>query len=249
MSLSIAFSGKGGTGKTTLSGLLVKYLLAKNKTPVLVVDADPNYNLNEVLGVEVEETLGEIREQMKQGNVPPGMTKDRFMDTRLEEAIIETKDFDLIVMGQPEGEGCYCAANNLLSGFLQKLSSNYPYIVMDNEAGMEHISRLTTNNVDYLLIVSDPSRRGVQAAVRIHDLALKLKIGVGRIYLILNNLKQDPPQEVLDEVEKAGLEILGYVYEDQEIQDYDRQGKPTMELALDNPAVKKAFSLFDKIVR
>ena len=159
MPYSIGLAGKGGTGKTTVAGLLVKYLAEKGKIPVLAVDADANSNLNEVLGLEVEETLGDAREEMKKG-VATGMTKDVFMEMKLEQAVVEAKGFDLIVMGRPEGAGCYCAANTLLTNYLDRLINNYAYIVMDNEAGMEHISRLTTNNVDLLLVVSDPTPRG-----------------------------------------------------------------------------------------
>ncbi|NOQ18548.1 MAG: AAA family ATPase, partial [Desulfobacterales bacterium] len=154
MPFSIALAGKGGTGKTTVAGLLIKYLIKTGKTPVLAVDADSNANLNEVCGLEVTDTLGNAREEMKKGIVPSGMTKDIFMDMKLQQAVVEDDGFDLVVMGQPEGQGCYCAANTLLTGFLEKLTGNYPYIVMDNEAGMEHISRLTTSNVDVLLTIS-----------------------------------------------------------------------------------------------
>ena len=248
MALSIAFSGKGGTGKTTLAGLLVRYLIKKDKGPILAVDADSNYNLNEVLGVEVHETLGGVRERMKKGDVPNGMTKDRFMSMQLEQSIVEAKDFDLVVMGQPEGQGCYCAANTLLSEFLSKLTKNYQSIVMDNEAGMEHISRLTTKNIDTLLIVSDPSRRGLQASQRIKELAHSLNIGVKDIYLILNNVQQEPSQAVLDIIEQAGMTLLGTVGADQTLAEYDMTGRPTAELPEDNPVVQSAFAMFDKIV-
>ncbi|MBW1989195.1 MAG: AAA family ATPase, partial [Deltaproteobacteria bacterium] len=144
MPLTIALAGKGGTGKTTLAGLLVKYLLKQEKTPILAVDADSNANLNEVLGLPITVTLGEAREQMKKGDVPSGMTKDIFIEMKMEEAVSEADGFDMVVMGQPEGAGCYCAANTLLTRFLERLTDNYRYVVMDNEAGMEHISRLTT---------------------------------------------------------------------------------------------------------
>ena len=165
MAFSIALAGKGGTGKTTVAGLLIKYLVKTDRKPVLAVDADSNANLNEVLGLEVADTLGNAREEMKKGVVPGGMTKDVFMSMKLEQAVVEDEGYDLVVMGQPEGSGCYCAANTLLTGFLEKLTGNYPYIVMDNEAGMEHISRLTTSNVDILLVVSDTSRRGLQLSL------------------------------------------------------------------------------------
>ncbi|MDZ7759767.1 MAG: AAA family ATPase [Desulfovermiculus sp.] len=248
MSLSIAFSGKGGTGKTTLAGMLVRYLIKRDKKPILAVDADSNYNFNEVLGVEVHETLGEVRERMKTGDVPSGMTKDRFMSMQLEQAIVEADDFDLVVMGLPEGQGCYCAANTLLSDFLGKLTANYTSIVMDNEAGMEHISRLTTKNIDTLLVVSDPSRRGLQAAQRIKELAHSLNIGVHEIYLILNNLQQEPSQAVLDIIEQAELTLLGTVYADPTLAEYDMTGQPTVQLPEDNPVVQRVFALFDKIV-
>jgi CO dehydrogenase maturation factor len=248
MSLSIAFSGKGGTGKTTLAGMLIRYLISKGKTPILAVDADSNYNLNEVLGIEVPTTLGDVREQMKKGDVPSGMTKDRFMFTKLEEAVVETDTLDLVVMGQPEGQGCYCAANTLLSDFLGKLTHNYDFVVMDNEAGMEHISRLTTSNVDYLLVVTDPSRRGIQAAERINALSQQLNIGAGKSYLILNNAKQSPSEALQQIIQQTGLELLGTVPEDETIAEFDLQGRPTAELPEDNPALRTAFSLFDKII-
>lgn len=248
MGLSIAFSGKGGTGKTTLCGMLIRYMLQKDMDPLLAVDADPNYNLNEVLGVEVEKTLGQVREQMKQGDVPTGMTKDRFMSMKLEEAIVENQGFDLVVMGQPEGQGCYCAANTLLSDFLYKLSDNYSYIVMDNEAGLEHISRLTTSNIDYLLVVADPSKRGLQAAQRIHDLAQTLPVHMKNMGLILNNVQQEPAGKMLELIQQTELELLGSIYTDQGVQDFDLEGRPTFELPADNPALNSAFKIFDRIL-
>lgn len=248
MSYSIALAGKGGTGKTTVAGLLVKYLIKKDKTPILAVDADANANLNEVLGLKVRDTVGNAREDMKKGNVPEGMTKDVFMSMRLEEAISEEDGYDLLVMGQPEGAGCYCAANSILTGFLEKLSANYPYIVMDNEAGMEHISRLTTRNVNVLLLVTDASRRGLQAAVRIHELARELNIVAGKSCLIMNQAKGEPDAEVLDIIRKAGIELAGVIREDQTVYEYDLKGKPTVQIPDDNPAVRAAFEIFDRII-
>jgi CO dehydrogenase maturation factor len=175
------------------------------------------------------------------------MTKDRFMSMKLEEAVIEEDQFDLVVMGQPEGQGCYCAANTLLSDFLRKLSGNYDYVVMDNEAGMEHISRLTTSNIDDLLIVSDPSRRGLQAAERINELARNLNIGVKSLHLILNNVREEPSEQMLKLVSDAGLNLLGSIYADPTIQEFDLQGRPTYELPDDNPALRAAYALFDRL--
>ncbi len=248
MSFSIALAGKGGTGKTTLAGMVIKYLVSKGNIPVLAVDADSNANLNEVLGLEISDTLGNAREEMKKGQVPNGMTKDVFMSMKLEQAITETKNCDLVVMGQPEGAGCYCAANTLLTGFLERLTKNYPYIVMDNEAGMEHISRLTTHNVDVLLIVADTSRRGLQAATRIHKLAHDLKIGVGKSYLVMNQVKDAPSEKVMKIIEDVGLELIGTIPEDDTLYEFDLDGRPTIEMPEDNEAVKAAFAIFDKII-
>ena len=248
MAFSIALAGKGGTGKTTVAGLLIKYLVKTGKTPILAVDADSNANLNEVCGLIVNDTLGNAREEMKKGIVPSGMTKDVFMNMKLQQAIVEDDGFDLIVMGQPEGPGCYCAANTLLTGFLEKLTGNYPYIVMDNEAGMEHISRLTTSNVDILLIISDTSRRGLQAAFRINDLAKNLNIGVSKSYLIINQVKDAPSDAILDFVKENGLEFAGTIPEDNDVYEYDLNGRPTIEIPEDNKAVKAAFEIFDKII-
>lgn len=247
MTYSIALAGKGGVGKTTVAGLLIKYLVAKGKTPILAVDADCNANLNEVLGLEVHDTLGQAREDMKKGKVPSGMTKDVFMSMRLEQAVAEEANFDLVVMGTPEGAGCYCAANSLLAGFLEKLVNNYSFVVMDNEAGMEHISRLTTNNVDVLLIVTDTSRRGLQAGLRINKLAKELNIGVGKSCLVINQAKSDMPQEVMDIIAEDGLELAGVLPEDDAIYQYDLKGQPTIAIPEDNPTVKAAFAVFDRI--
>ncbi|MDL2328533.1 AAA family ATPase [Desulfosarcina sp. OttesenSCG-928-A07] len=248
MTISIAMAGKGGTGKTTVSGFLVKYLVSHGKGPVLAVDADANANLNEVLGLEVTETLGNAREEMKKGDVPSGMTKDVFISMKLEQAIMEQDNFDLVVMGQPEGSGCYCAANTLLTGFLERLSGNYPYMVMDNEAGMEHLSRLTTKNVDVLLIVTDTSRRGLQAGLRIHKLATDLKLGVQKSYIIINQAKAEPDEEVKAMITENGLELAGVIPADEAVYEFDLEGRPTIDLDDSSPALKTAYAIFDRII-
>ena len=248
MTYSFALAGKGGSGKTTLAGMLIKYLLKNEKTPILAVDADCNANLNEVLGLEISDTLGHAREEMKKGQVPNGMTKDVFMFMRLEQSIVDSDGFDLVVMGQPEGAGCYCAANTLLTGFLERLTGNYPYMVMDNEAGMEHISRLTTNNVDVLLIVSDTSRRGLQAAVRINKLANELNIGVKKSYAIINQVREKPSEMITNLLKDGDLELVGAIPEDRMIYEFDLNGRPTIELPEDSEAIKAAFGIFDRIV-
>ncbi len=247
MTVSIAFAGKGGTGKTTLAGLLVRYLVENSKKPVLAVDADSNANLNEVLGVEVKETLGHAREQMKVG-VAQGMTKDMFMEMKVEEAIVEKEGFDLIVMGQPEGPGCYCAANSLLVKFLDRLIENYPYVVIDNEAGMEHLSRLTTNNVDILLAVSDSSRRGIMSAARIVDLSSKLHLNIKHKYLIVNLAKEGQEEILKDQVAQYDLDLIGIIPEDSEVRRFDLEGKPSIQLPEDSIAFTSACRVFDKVL-
>ncbi len=246
MTYSIGFAGKGGTGKTTMAGLLVKYLVEKGKTPVLGVDADSNSNLNEVLGLEVPGTLGDAREEMKKGGLP-GMTKDIFMEMKVQEAIVEQKGFDLIVMGRPEGAGCYCAANTLLTGCLEKLINNYRYVVIDNEAGMEHISRLTTNNIDFLIAVSDPTYRGIQAASRIVELTEELGLKIERKLLIVNQAKKGQEQAIMKAVENFNLDLLGTVPEDPDVQEFDLNGRPTVELGKDSIALNAAYEIFDKL--
>ena len=244
---SIAFAGKGGTGKTTLAGILIRFLVEKGLTPVLAVDADANANLNEVLGLEVTETLGQAREEMKKG-VGSGMTKDVFMEMKLQEAVVEANGFDLIVMGRPEGAGCYCAANSLLTQYLERLIGNYKFVVMDNEAGMEHLSRLTTNNIDALVVVSDPTRRGLQAASRIVNLAEELKLNIKDKYVLVNLAKDGQGDEIKEAAASFGLDLIGIVPEDEQIRTYDLKGIPTMELPEDNRALIAAYDIFDKLI-
>ncbi len=247
MTYSIGLAGKGGTGKTTLAGLLVKYLVQKGKIPVLAVDADSNANLNEVLGLAVGQTLGEAREEMKRG-VSSGMTKDVFMEMKLQEAVVESSGFDLVVMGRPEGPGCYCAANTLLTQYLDRLIGNYPYVVIDNEAGMEHISRLTTNNMDALLIVSDATRRGLQAAVRIVELTRELKLNIGRNLLIINQARPAEAEALASWASDSGLTVLGIVPDDPQVRAFDLAGKPTATLPDDSPALRAAHAAFDALL-
>ncbi len=247
MPYSIGLAGKGGTGKTTIAGLLIKYLVEQGKTPILGVDADSNANLNEVLGLQVEETLGEAREEMKVG-VATGMTKDVFMEMKLEQAVVEAKGFDLIVMGRPEGAGCYCAANTLLTQYLDRLINNYAYVVIDNEAGMEHISRLTTNNIDLLLIVSDPSRRGIQSAARILELTHELALDINQKLLIINQAKEEQLETIEKVVSQYPLQLIGIVPEDLLVRDFDLQGRPTIELDRESRALEAAYGIFEKVL-
>jgi CO dehydrogenase maturation factor len=176
------------------------------------------------------------------------MTKQMFMEMKLAESIVEGKGFDLIAMGRPEGAGCYCAANNLLSMYLGKLLDNYPYMVMDNEAGMEHISRLTTNNVNLLLIISDPSLRGIQAASRINTLVDDSKLNVEKRLLIINQARDGLSDSLLDAIARQGLSLAGTIPRDDLVYEFDMSGNPTVTLPENNPALSKAFYIFDKII-
>ena len=248
MSYSIGVAGKGGTGKTTIAGMLISYLVEKEKTPVLAVDADSNANLNEILGLKVQETLGNAREEMKKG-VATGMTKDVFMEMKLSHSIIESKGFDLIVMGRPEGTGCYCAANTLLTQYLDRLIDNYRYVVIDNEAGMEHISRMTTNNIDILLIISDATHRGILSAARISSLTDELRLRIGKRLLIINQMQETWQDEMKRLADEYQLELAGTIPEDGNIRDLDLKGMPTVELDKDSPAFINAYRIFDNIIR
>ena len=245
MPFTIAVAGKGGVGKTTTCGMLIDYLCKKRRGPVLVVDADANSNLNEVLGVEVETSLGQIREEMAQaelkGTIPKGMTKADYDEFKFNSALIEDDDFEMLVMGRTQGKGCYCYVNGVLKTQVDKYAKNYSYIVMDNEAGLEHVARGTLPHVDTMLLISDCSRRGVQAAARVAEMVAEMDLKPGRMGLIINRA----PGGVLDdgvraEIEKHGLELLGVLPQDEAVYRCDCDGEPSAKLPEDN-AVKTAL--------
>ena len=247
MSLIIGMAGKGGTGKTTLAGLAAQYLAKTGRTPVLAVDADANANLGDVLGMKYEHTLSDAREEMKAGAGNVSITKDVLIELRTQEAIVEGDDIDLVVMGKPEGAGCYCAANSVLGAVLEKALKNYPYQVIDNEAGMEHISRLTSRYMDVFFVVSDASRRGLIAAQRIWQLVDELKITVRHRYLILNRVRGEVSQDVLDIIKAEKMELAGVIPDDMAIYDADQEARPTSLLSdADSPAVAAAHAIFKK---
>ena len=249
MSFTIAVSGKGGTGKTTFAGMIIRYLLEKNRGPVLAVDADANANLNEVLGIEVKSTIGEMRERMKEPDeVPTGMTKDVWFEYKVQEALTEAKGFDLLVMGRPEGAGCYCAANTLARKYIDMLTENYPYVVIDNEAGMEHFSRLTTRDVDLLFVLSDSSRRGIMTAARIRDLVKELKLNIKKDLLVLNRMAGPLQQDTAEEIKKNRLDLAGIIPSDEEINRFDRNGTPTFQLPSSVLSVQAAWHIFEKYI-
>lgn len=238
MGKTIAVAGKGGTGKTSLTGLLINYLATEKSGKVIAVDADANANLNEVLGEKIDITLGAIKEDVnrreRDGNsFPGGMTKAQYMKYRLSTAISEGDGYDLLVMGRSEGTGCYCYVNGILREQLDTISNSYDYLVIDNEAGMEHLSRGTSKSVDVLLLVSDCSRRSIQAVARIRDLALELKLKIGDLYLIVNKAPNGQLNDgIMEEINKYNLNLLGVVPMDDNIYEYDSNGKPLVDLPI-----------------
>ena len=252
MSITIAVAGKGGTGKTTLSGLLIDYLSKSGKGPVLAVDADANSNLNEVLGVEVDATLGDIREEitvadmMPSNPIPAGISKQEYMDYKFNSALIEEDDFDMLVMGRSQGKGCYCFVNGLLQTQIGKYAGRYNYIVVDNEAGMEHISRGVLPGVDVILLVSDCSRRGVQAVGRISELIKEIDMKPSKVKLIINRAPSgELAQGILDEIASQGLDLVGVVPQDELVYEYDSEGRPTIQL----PESSKARIAIENIAK
>lgn len=250
MAYVVALAGKGGTGKTSIAGLTVRYIVEQRRKPVLAVDADSNACLNEALGVDVHATIGHLREESLEkirsgGDRPGGMSMEQLFDYQVQQSVIEAKGFDLMVMGRPEGPGCYCAANNIIRKYTDKLSETYPYVVIDNEAGMEHLSRRTTHKVDLLLIVSDPTVRGIRTARRIADLVEELDLDVDRYSLIINRVAGDEGQELKAFAEGLGLTVAGLVPQDRNVFENDLQGRPITALPADSPAVAAAFSILD----
>ena len=232
---TIAVAGKGGVGKTTTCGMIIDYLCKKGKGPLLVVDADANSNLNEVLGVEVDCTLGQIREEMAnaelKGTIPSGMTKADYAEFKFNSALIEDDDFDMIVMGRTQGKGCYCFVNGVLKTQVDKYAGNYKYVVMDNEAGLEHVARGTLPKVDTMLLISDCSRRGIQAVARIAEMIEEMELKPAQMGLIVNRA----PGGVLNdgvkvEIEKHGLKLFGVLPQDEGVYDCDCNGEPSSKL-------------------
>lgn len=248
---TIAISGKGGTGKTTIAALIIHWLSKHGKKPILAVDADSNVNLNDVLGFELKDTIGAIREEMRilADRLPGGMTKQQFFEYKIQSCLVETPFFDLIAMGRPEGPGCYCYANNLLRDILKTLGSNYEYVVIDNQAGMEHLSRQTSQNIDYLLIISDPSVRGIHAAGKISRLIKELETRVEEKHLILNRVEDSVPLEVMKAIEKEGLKLLSSIPEDKKLLELDMKGKTISEVSPDSPAAEAVNQLLMRLMQ
>jgi CO dehydrogenase maturation factor len=250
MAYVIALAGKGGTGKTTIAALTVRYLIEKKQRAVLAVDADSNSCLNEALGVPAHATIGKLREDslatVRSGaERPGGMSMEQLFDYQVQQAVVEAQGFDVLIMGRPEGPGCYCAANNIIRKYTDKLSEKYPYVVIDNEAGMEHLSRRTTHKVDLMLVISDPTMKGVQTARRITELVDELNLEVDRRELIVNRISGENFAKLKEVSGDLPFENVFNVPDDDTIFHLDLEGKPVFDLPGDSIAVKSIFSFLD----
>jgi len=250
VSFSIAVAGKGGSGKTSLTSLIIRYLKNHKLGPVLAVDADPNANLGESLGLDVKKTVGSIIASFnaEKINIPPGMTKEAYLEYKLNEVIVEDKGLDLITMGRGEGPECYCYPNLILRKFADSLAENYTYVVMDNEAGMEHLSRRTTQNIDVLLIVSDHSVKGVRTVARIKGLVSELELVVGRQSVIINFAPANLAPSVSEELARLGIEPTALIPEDEQLSNYDIELKPLLDLPDTSKAVKAVSDLMAELL-
>lgn len=250
MTFTIAVAGKGGSGKTSISSLIIRYLKNNGKAPILAVDADPNANLGESLGLSFKQTVGSIIASFNDEkiNIPPGMTKEAYLEYKLNETIVESKEIDLVSMGRGEGPDCYCYPNLLLRKFIDTLSQNYAYVVMDNEAGMEHLSRRTTQNVDALLIISDHSVKGVRTVSRIKDLASELKLVVRKQSVIINLVPDKLDPLIIKELNRLGIEPEVTIPQDDEVLQYDLEQKPLLDLPDTSKAVQAVNGLMVKIL-
>ncbi len=245
----IAVAGKGGTGKTTFVALVARHLLQVGKGPILAVDADANANLSQALGIQTQFSIADIMHAVaeERESIPAGMTKDRYVAYRMHQALAEGQDLDLLQMGGPEGPGCYCYVNNLLRGYIKELAANYQFILMDNEAGLEHLSRRTTQNVDVLFILSDATVRGLRSAGRIRELADGLKLGVKKKYLVVNRASQEDVSILKVDIEQTGIEFAGFIPADPAVTDFDLYAKPLLSLPEGSPAAAAVADILTKL--
>ena len=252
MTITIALAGKGGTGKTTIAAMVLKYLSSRGKGAVLAIDADPSSNLNSVLGLELDATIGDVREEtavkVGAGAIPAGIPKRDYLEYRINEALVEGDGLDLIAMGRPEGPGCYCAANHVLRECVDRIAGSYRYVVIDNEAGLEHLSRRTTRDVDFLLIVTDPTIRGIVTAGRVAGLVQELKTQVGKVLLVVNRVQGDLSSTLLEEIERQGLELVGTVPFDPMVGSYDAEGRALTNLPEDSAVFTAVKNIVDKLL-
>jgi CO dehydrogenase maturation factor len=262
MSITIALAGKGGVGKTTVSGMIIKYLAQHQSGPILAIDADPSSNLNMVLGLDLDWTVGDIREDMltqvksslvaggaAMGALPGGVSKREYLDHQIRSSLSEGQSFDLIAMGRSEGSGCYCAVNHNLREVIDSISNNYRYIVIDNEAGMEHLSRRTTRDVQHLIIVSDPTQRGLMAACRIAGFRHELDIRIDNSYLVINRLPGELPHALEEYIHKnLDIPLLGTIPTDSDLMNFEFSGRPLVELGENSPVYRSVSQMMGKIL-
>ena len=246
--LTLAISGKGGTGKTMLSSLLVRYFSKHGS--VFAIDADPDANLPEVLGLEVYKDVGSVREDVldiRSDNISPSMSKKDIFEMELLQIIQETPAFDLLVMGRSEGAGCYCTINHILRDVIDTKAGNYDTVIIDCEAGLEHLSRRTTRGADVMLVVTDATKRGILTAKRVEELSREVDIGFDRIVVVANKVTPET-RPIMEQLGKEmGVEVIGYIPFDPLISQYDAMGKSLMELPDDSPSVQAAYAIFDDI--
>jgi CO dehydrogenase maturation factor len=249
MTTTIAIAGKGGSGKTTIASLLIKLLTQKGA--VLAIDADPATNLNLALGMPLSDTVGKVREEMaakvKARTMEPGLAKQDYLDIKIGEALVESQQIDLLAMGRPEGPGCYCAANNMIRTCVDRLGKNYDYVVIDCEAGMEHISRQTTRDIDVMLLVSDLTVRGILTAANMKALMKDLRTYVAKIYLIVNRATSPLPPKIAQTIEEASLQVIALIPEDPKIKELEAQGTPLIELPADSALQKVVAEVAKKL--
>ncbi len=247
MTTTIAVAGKGGTGKTTLSGLLVRYLVHNRGGKILAIDADPSSNLHLVLDLTLSQTVGDIREEAREG-VTPGTSRQDWLTYAVRMAVEEGDDFDLLAMGRPEGQGCYCAANHMLRNIIDGINQGYDWVIMDNEAGMEHLSRRTTKDVDHLLLVSDASMRGMVAAEAMLTLSRELEINVRHTYLIVNRVQGDLTPELSAKAAAMGIPLLAALPYDPLVAQFDSQGRALIELPADAALSRSVAEVAGKLI-
>jgi CO dehydrogenase maturation factor len=252
MGTTLAVAGKGGVGKTSITSLMIKAVIEAGQKPILAIDADSNSNLHETLGIREPRSVGCVREDTRKAgdNIPGGMTKDRFMEYQIQACLEETKDLDFLSMGRPEGPGCYCMANNILREIIAKLTTNYAFVIIDNEAGMEHLSRRTEEAVDHLFIISDPAPRSLRTIGRIAELIAEMEDRIHNTHLILSRVQgslEDLPQSTRDEIAKLPQPPEALVPYDEQLVGLDLEGQPLINIGSDAPSYKAVKEMLQRL--